>query len=141
MTPEQISSVQSSWSAVVPIAAQAADLFYDRLFTLDPKLRPLFPDDLGEQKKKLMSMIGRVVSALRTVDSVVPAIADLGRRHAGYGVTEADYATVASALLWTLQQGLGPSWTPDVEESWVAAYTLLSSVMIEAANQRVLAQA
>ena len=141
MTPEQIAHVQTSWAAVVPIADQAADLFYDRLFTIDPKLRPLFPDDLSEQKKKLMSMIGRVVSALRNVDSVVPAIQDLGRRHAGYGVTDADYGTVATALLWTLEQGLGPAFTPQVKESWVAAYTLLSSVMMAAARQRTMAPA
>jgi hemoglobin-like flavoprotein len=142
MTPEQIESVQTSWRAVVPIAGQAADLFYDRLFTLDPKLRPLFPEDLSEQKKKLMSMISRVVSALRDLSSVVPAIQDLGRRHVGYGVKTEDYSTVGAALLWTLEQGLGPAaWTDEVKQSWVAAYTLLSGAMLDAAKQPVEARA
>jgi hemoglobin-like flavoprotein len=136
MTPEQIETVQSTWRAVVPIADQAADLFYDRLFVLDERLRSLFPDDLTDQKKKLMSMIGRVVTALRDVNSIVPAVQDLGRRHVGYGVRDEDYATVAQALLWTLEKGLGEGWTPPVKESWVAAYTLLSGVMVDAAHQQ-----
>ena len=133
MTPEQVQSVQDTWKLVVPIADKAADLFYDKLFLMDPNLRPLFPADLVEQKKKLMAMIGRVVGALRDTASVVPAIMELGRRHAGYGTRKEDYATVGGALLWTLEQGLGTAWTPAVEESWIAVYTLLSGVMIDAA--------
>lgn len=135
MQEDQIAMIQESWRKVTPIADTAADLFYDRLFTLDGQLRPLFPEDLSEQKKKLMSMIARVVSALRDLGSLVPAVQDLGRRHGGYGVKPADYETVGAALLWTLEQGLGTAWTPEVKESWVAAYTLLSGVMIAAAEQ------
>jgi hemoglobin-like flavoprotein len=134
MTPFQIEHVQTTWRAVVPIASQAADLFYDRLFTLDERLQPLFPDDLTEQKKKLMAMIGRVVASLSDLPNIVPAVQELGRRHAGYGVKDDDYATVGAALIWTLEQGLGTAFTPEVKDSWVAAYTLLSSVMREAAR-------
>lgn len=130
MTPEQITHVQESWRAVTPIADKAADLFYDRLFILDGSLRKLFPEDLTEQKKKLMSMIARVVSALRDIGSMVPAIQELGRKHVGYGVNESDYATVGAALLWTLEQGLGAGFTPEVKDSWAAAYKLLSTTML-----------
>jgi nitric oxide dioxygenase len=140
MTPQQIDHVQSTWSAVVPIADTAADLFYDRLFALDGKLRPLFPDDLTEQKKKLMAMIGRVVSSLRDLGSIVPAVQDLGRRHVGYGVKDEHYATVAAALLWTLEKGLGDKFTPEVKDSWVAAYTVLSQTMIAAGQTQLSAQ-
>lgn len=136
MTPEQVQTVQDTWKAVVPIADKAADLFYDKLFLMDPGLRTLFPEDLTEQKKKLMSMIGRVVTALRDPSGVVPAIQDLGRKHVGYGVKKEDYSVVGGALLWTLEQGLGAAWTPDVKDSWVAAYTLLSGVMIDAASTK-----
>ena len=139
MTPEQIANVQTTWRAVVPIADKAADLFYDRLFEVDPKLRPLFPEELTEQKKKLMSMIGRVVAALNDLGSMVPAIQELGRKHVGYGVKDEDYGTVAAALLWTLEQGLEDAWTPVVKDSWVAAYTLLSGAMIDAGKQRIAA--
>ena len=61
MTPEQIKLVQESFKSVAPIAATAADLFYDRLFLIAPQARTLFPDDLSEQKKKLMAMLGAMV--------------------------------------------------------------------------------
>jgi nitric oxide dioxygenase len=135
MTPAQIDNVQSTWRAVVPIADVAADLFYDRLFEIDPRLRPLFPDQLAAQKQKLIAMIGRVVAALRDLDGIVPVIQELGRRHVGYGVNDRDYATVGSALLWTLEKGLGDAWTPAVKDSWNAAYGLLSRVMIDAGKR------
>ena len=108
MTPQQIDLVQSSFKKVVPIAGTAADLFYDRLFEIAPEVRPLFPQDLGEQKKKLMAMLGTAVGNLHKLDTILPAVKDLGSRHKGYGVTAAHYAPVGAALLWTLEKGLGP---------------------------------
>ncbi len=129
MTPAQVETVQTSWAKVTPIADQAAVLFYDRLFSLDPTLRGLFKPDLTEQRKVLMTMLGTAVGGLDKLDTIVPAVQALGRRHKGYGVTDAHYGTVAQALLWTLEQGLGKDFTPDVREAWTAAYGLLSGTM------------
>lgn len=133
MTPNQIALIQSSWAGVAPIQEQAADLFYTRLFELDPNLRPLFKGDMVEQGRKLMKMLGTVVDSIDKLASLVPAVQSLGRRHADYGVQDSHYDTVASALLWTLQQGLGSAFTADVEAAWVSAYTVLSKTMKEAA--------
>jgi len=134
MTPEQISQVQGSFAHVVPIADQAADLFYDRLFELDPSLRPLFKDDLRAQKRALVGMLVIVVNGLDKLDTIVPAVERLGRRHASYGVRYAHYATVGSALLWTLEQGLGDRFQPQTREAWTAAFTLLADTMKAAAR-------
>ena len=134
MTPDQIALVQESWQHVLPIRGTAAELFYTRLFSLDPALRPLFPDDMTEQRQKLMAMISTAVSGLDRVDTLVPAVQDLGRRHAAYGVKNEYYATVGAALLWTLEKGLEDAFTPDVKDAWTAAYTLLSSTMKDAAG-------
>ena len=139
MTPAEKSLVQTSFAKVAPIAEQAAALFYGRLFEMDPSLRPLFTGDLGEQGKKLMQMIGVAVKGLDTLDELVPAVKDLGRRHAGYGVTDAHYDTVAAALLWTLEKGLGNAFTPDVKKAWVAVYTLLATTMKSAAAESLAA--
>jgi hemoglobin-like flavoprotein len=112
MTPEQIALVQGSFAHVVPIAATAATLFYQRLFVLDPALRLLFPSDLSDQGRKLMTMLRVAVNGLDRLDTIVPAVHALGRRHVGYGVIDGHYATVGAALLWTLQQGLGDVFTP-----------------------------
>jgi hemoglobin-like flavoprotein len=133
MTPEQIKLVQESFKKVEPIAPQAADLFYDRLFQIAPDVKPLFPADLSAQKQKLMTMIGTAVTNLHQVEKIVPAVQELGKRHASYGVKESHYKPVGEALIWTLDKGLGAAFTQPVKEAWVAAYTTLASVMTEAA--------
>ena len=127
--------VQASFRKVVPIADVAAALFYARLFELDPSLRRLFRSDLDAQGRKLMHMLGVAVAGLDYLDRLVPNVQALGRRHVGYGVTDAHYATVGSALLWTLEQGLGQEFTPSVREAWTAVYTLLAEVMQQAAAE------
>lgn len=136
MTPHQIKLVQTSFAQVAPIAATAADLFYGRLFEIAPEVRAMFPDDLsGQKKKKLMAMLGTVVAGLSHVDTLLPAVRALGRRHAGYGVSAEQYAPVGAALLWTLEKGLGTAFTTEVEEAWSSAYTMLAGAMIDAARE------
>lgn len=137
MTPQQTALVQSTWSKVVPIQDQVARLFYDKLFEMDPSLRPLFKGDMVEQGRKLMAMINTAINGLSRLNEIVPAVQALGRRHVGYGVKEAHYETVGAALLWTLEQGLGPSFTPEVRQAWATAYGLLAGVMKEAAATAV----
>jgi hemoglobin-like flavoprotein len=134
MTPENQALVRESFAKVVPIAPQAAALFYERLFTLDPSLKPLFKGDMNEQGRKLMAMIGTAVANLGKLETILPAVQDLGRRHRGYGVPPASYDTVAAALLWTLGQGLGDAFTKPVEAAWTEAYTILAGVMKDAAT-------
>ena len=135
MTPEQIALVQDSFKSVVPIADTAADIFYGRLFEVAPQLRPMFPQDMSEQKKKLMQMIVVAVNSLHQIETIVEPVQDLGRRHVGYGVKDEHYEIVGGALLWTLGQGLGDAFTPEVEEAWAEAYGLLATVMKEAAAE------
>ena len=135
MTPEQVKLVQDSFKLVEPIAPQAADLFYGRLFEIAPAVRPLFPSDISGQKEKLMSMIGTAVNNLHQVEKIVPAVQELGRRHVAYGVTAAHYQPVGEALIWTLEKGLGDKFTPDVKAAWLATYTTLEGVMTAAAAE------
>jgi hemoglobin-like flavoprotein len=133
MTPEQVAMVQESFKKVVPIAGTAADLFYGRLFEIAPDVRPLFPQDLKEQKKKLIGMLATAVTNLHQVDKIMTAVQDLGRRHVGYGVTVKHYEPVGAALLWTLEKGLGDDFTPPVKAAWTETYLTLASVMQNAA--------
>lgn len=132
MTPQQIELVQTSFEKVVPIAGAAADLFYGRLFEIAPEVRPMFPQDMTQQKAKLMTMLGTAVTNLHRLDEILPAVKALGERHKGYGVTTAHYAPVGAALLWTLEQGLGPDFTPEVKDAWTETYTALAGVMTSA---------
>lgn len=133
MTPENQGLVRDSFARVALIAPQAAAMFYDRLFVLDPSLKLLFKGDMTEQGRKLMAMIGTAVANLGDLDTIIPAVQDLGRRHRTYGVQPRHYETVGAALLWTLEQGLGDAFTGPVKAAWTEAYTVLSSVMKEGA--------
>lgn len=133
MTPEQIALVQSSWARVAPIADQAADIFYDRLFETAPATRQLFAEDMTRQKRALMGMLATAVNGLSRLETILPAVQALGERHAGYGVEDSHYAVVGAALLHTLEKGLGDQFTPEVEAAWTEAYGALAGVMRQAA--------
>ncbi|MAT92042.1 MAG: hemin receptor [Halioglobus sp.] len=137
MTPEQVTLVKDSWAQVSPISEQAAELFYNRLFELNPDYRALFTGDMKSQGKMLMSMLNTAVASLDRLDAIVPAVQALGQRHVGYGVQEQDYAVVGEALLWTLGQGLGEDFTDEVKQAWTETYTTLAGVMIEASKAEV----
>lgn len=133
MTPQQVVLVQTSWQKVVPIKEKAAELFYGKLFELDPALKPMFRGDMAEQGRKLTAMLNTVVVKLDNLGEIVPAVQDLGKRHVAYGVDDAHYDTVGAALLWTLGAGLGDAFTPEVKEAWTKAYVTLAGAMKEAA--------
>jgi hemoglobin-like flavoprotein len=135
MTPEQTLLVKSSWEKVLPISDQAAELFYGRLFELDPELKSLFKGDMEEQGRKLMRMISTAVAALERLEAIVPAVQQLGVRHVGYGVRDEHYDTVGAALLWTLQQGLGEGFTAEVKQAWTSVYGVLADTMKSAAAE------
>jgi hemoglobin-like flavoprotein len=135
MTPSTIALVQESHGWVVPIAEQAAELFYQRLFETAPQVKPLFKGDMKEQGRKLMATIGVVVNALDRLESVLPAVKALAVRHVDYGVRDEHYDKVGAALLWTLQAGLGDRFTEAHKTAWLEAYMALSGVMREAAAQ------
>jgi hemoglobin-like flavoprotein len=133
LTEHQIALVQGTWRKVIPISAVAADLFYTKLFELDPGLRPLFPDQMAEQTKKLMQMIGVAVAGLNTLEAIVPAVEEMGRRHVAYNVRDEHYETVGAALLDTLDKGLGDDFTDEVRQAWTVTYTILATTMKNAA--------
>lgn len=136
MTPQQQELIRSTWAQVAPIADPAARIFYDRLFKLDPEIAPLFTfTDMELQRKNLMQTLTIVVKSIDSLETIVPAVEALGRRHAGYGVKASHYATVGRALLDTLEVGLGDAFTREARDAWAEAYEILASVMLAAAAQ------
>lgn len=136
MTPTQIELVQSTWEQVKPISEQAAELFYGRLFELDPSLKPLFKtDDMKEQGRKLMATLNLAVMSLTKLETILPAVQELGRKHVQYGVPDESYKTVGEALLWTLDKGLGDAFTEDVKDAWTQTYVTISTVMLDASHE------
>ncbi len=132
-----IKLVQDSFELVKPIAPVAAEIFYKKLFELDPKLKPMFPTKkegaMAEQGNILMTMLASAVAGLSALDKLIPILQDLGKRHVDYKVEKSHYDTVGAALLATLETGLGDAFTAEVKAAWAKVYTVMAEVMIEAA--------
>ena len=137
MHASQVALVQSTFDRVLPISDVMAGVFYDRLFHLDPSLRRLFNGDLRMQGKKLMDAMSIIIGNLNRPDRIVPGIRALGRRHAAYGVQSRHYTTVGEALLWTLEKGLGPEFTPEVRDAWTTVYGVLAATMKAGVEERL----
>jgi hemoglobin-like flavoprotein len=136
-TMTQIELVQRTFAVVAPLADDVAALFYRRLFEIDPSLQSMFRGDMTAQRRKLMVMLTAAVKGLPRLDRLVPVLQDLGRRHADYGVIESHYETVGNALIWTLEKGLGPDFTPEVKEAWTTVYGVLAATMKAGADERL----
>lgn len=141
VTSRQKTLVQDSFASLAPILDDAVALFYSRLFELDPAVRRMFPDEMAAQRRKLAQMLTAAVKGLDRLEQLVPVVQDLGRRHAGYGVTDSHYDTVGAALLWTLQKGLGSAFTSEMKDAWATVYTLLARTMKDAARPQASAAA
>jgi hemoglobin-like flavoprotein len=133
MTARQIELVQQSFGLVEPIIDDAAVLFYERLFEIDPSLRQMFQRPRREQARLLAQTLKVVVKGIDRPAQLRNAVKALGERHAGYGVRDENYATVGEALLWTLEAGLKDAFTSEVRDAWVAAYSWLAFTMQSAA--------
>ena len=130
ITPAQVELVQSSFQHVLPIADVAGMLFYERIFTLAPEARALFGDDIALQASRTMAAVKTAVDGLGDIDHVAPFLVRLGARHVRYGVQPEHFALVGEALLWTLEQGLGEAYTPDVHEAWTATFGVIARAML-----------
>lgn len=133
LSAEQKMMVQLSFGQIAISQEAVAETFYTRLFEVAPAVRLLFKGDINEQGIKLMQMVATAVASLDRLDEVVPAIHDLGRRHAAYGVQPEQYDTVGEVLLWTLESVLQDDFTPDVKAAWTEVYTVLASTAIAGA--------
>jgi hemoglobin-like flavoprotein len=135
VTPNEIASVKATWAKLIPIAEQAASVFYTRLFEIYPELRPLFQGDMDEQGRRIMGMIHSTVMSLDDPTPMVPKLRASGARHAAYGVRPEDYDKMADALLWTLGRLLGDDFTPESRAAWVSVYRDLAGAMLAGAGE------
>jgi hemoglobin-like flavoprotein len=133
MDEAQKTLVCETFAKIAPIADQAGALLYEKMFALDPDLRPLFKIDIATQGAKLMAVIATAVANLHRLGEILPTVRELGRRHVGYGVKDRDLDTGGVALLQTLEAALGNDFTPAVRDAWTACYQAITGEMKAAA--------
>lgn len=139
MEQKTVYLVQESFKKVLPIADTAVEIFYDKLFIIDPNLKHLFPKNeelMHSQRNKLRDMLASAVNGLSNLDALVPILQGLGRRHIDYKVEKAHYDSVGLALLQALETGLGDEFTPEIKDAWAEVYGVMASVMTEAAYEQ-----
>ena len=131
MTEDQKNLVRNSWKIIRDIDAMlVGDVFYSKLFADHPELRPMFPENMTAQYKKLVDMLSIIVARVDKLDELATEISEMAHRHAGYGVRPLHYKWVGNALIWTLQQGFGKDWTEEMHAAWSSCYTELSEMMM-----------
>jgi hemoglobin-like flavoprotein len=133
MRPDQIACIREAFDRLWPVNRRFADLFYARLFELDPTARTLFRGDLEGLKTKLLSMLATIVGAADRPEIFDSVVEDLGRRHALFGVTPAQYSAVGEALIWSLGEALGPALTRSRREAWSDFYKVVQLSMLRGA--------
>ncbi|MCF0065848.1 globin domain-containing protein [Dyadobacter chenwenxiniae] len=135
MTDRKTLTIKNTWSYVIAQPELAGELFYEKLFELDPTLRGMFPPDLGHQAQKLTDMITYMVRRMQAMPDIQKEIDALAVRHAGYGVHDAHYITVGGALLSTLEKLLEEHWDEECCQAWTELYNIWASSMIKASHE------
>jgi len=125
--------VQDSWTRVAEDQSGAANLFYSRLFELDPSIQYLFKGDLEDQKMRLMGMFNVAVRGLDKLDEMIPMFEALGKRHVSYSVLEEHYATMGKALLYMIEKRMGADFNPDLSAAWTEVFDRWAGAMLTGA--------
>ena len=132
MSQNNIALVKNSWAIVAQLEMEVVGgLFYNRLFEIMPSVKPMFSKTpMPEQSKKLLTMLSYVIGKLDKLEEIMDEVTKLARRHTQYGVKNEHYAAVGTALLWTLEQGLGELWNATLAAAWTEIYGILAGAMM-----------
>ena len=132
MSQNSIALVKNSWAIVAQLEMEVVGgLFYNRLFEIMPSVKPMFrKTPMPEQSKKLLTMLSYVIGKLDKLEEIMDEVTKLARRHTQYGVKDEHYAAVGTALLWTLEQGLGELWNAALAAAWTEIYGILAGAMM-----------
>jgi len=134
MNKRELERVQVSWEKVAPNADKFVQLFYNKLFELDPQLQSLFKRSMRMQGRKIMSMFSSAVEYMGHTEKVLPPLIAAGKRHIQYGVADKDYETVRQALMQTMSEALGEEFDSETRLAWELAYNSIQDIMKSACH-------
>jgi hemoglobin-like flavoprotein len=130
-----LDALETSFDHIAPRGDELMDVFYTRLFAVAPAVKPLFAGtDLKRQKAMLLAALVLLRRSLRDLDSVTPALRELGARHVRYGALPEHYPVVGKVLIFSMAQVAGAAWTPDYEQAWTEAFTVVAGAMLDGAQ-------
>lgn len=135
MNGEVIDRLEKSFNLLAPRGPELVDRFYAHLFSRHPALRPMFPDDMSGQKKKLLASLVLVIGNIRAVEKLEKPLADMGRRHVGYGAEAEHYPVIRDTLVSVMADMAGEAWSDQLSDDWAGALDFMASVMLKGAQQ------
>ncbi len=134
MEQAMIERLESSFNLLAPRGPELVDRFYAHLFSENPGLRPMFPSDMGDQKKKLLASLVLVIENIRNTEKLGQPLHDLGARHVGFGTAPEHYPVVRDTLISVMADMAGEAWNDQLTQDWNGALDFVSSVMLEGAK-------
>ena len=129
MDSYDISVLEKSFKVIASQQALISERFYDRLFQAAPSLRSMFPEDMTQQRSKLMASLGSIVASLRSSADLKAILAGLRARHIGYGADNSHYEIVGNELLSAIDDVLGDAFTDEYRKVWTIAYGHIMDAM------------
>lgn len=134
-----LKALETSFDLVAPRGDELMDVFYSRLFTTAPAVRPLFPaTDLQRQKTMLLGTLVLLRKSLRDLEAIVPKLRDLGARHVAYGAQPEHYPVVGEVLIASMAEIADSAWMPEYEQAWSEAFGIVATAMLEGAESAKL---
>ena len=131
-----LNTLETSFDLIAPRGEELVDVFYARLFQAAPAVEPLFAHtDMRKQKSMLLAILVLLRKSLRDLDGIAPKLRDLGARHVGYGARPEYYPIVAQTMLDSMAEIAGEAWTPEIAAAWGEALGVVTSVMLEGAEE------
>ena len=130
-----IERLETSFNLLAPRGPELMDRFYAHLFSKHPALRPMFPADMAEQKKKLLASLVLVMENIRNAQMLEQPLHDMGRRHVGYGAGPEHYPVVRDTLVSVMADMAGDAWDDQLSSDWNQALDFVASVMLQGARQ------
>ena len=134
MDSVMIARLEKSFNLLAPRGPELVDRFYAQLFSKHPALRPMFPADMSEQKKKLLASLVLVIENIRDAQKLEQPLQDLGARHAGFGAQAEHYPVIRDTLVSVMAEMAGEVWNDQLTQDWNGALDFVSSVMLEGAK-------
>lgn len=129
-----VTRLRATYVILQPNAQRLAELFYAKLFAAAPSHRSIFASDLSVQATKLAAALEAVVRNLENPRANIEVLSDLGRRHAGYGVTPEHYRLAIDCLLDAMRELGGNALEERSLIEWRVALRLIADQMIIGAH-------
>jgi len=129
LTANQKRLIRESILKLEPAFDLVGQLFFFKLYRLDPSFRDRFSGPAEIQSRKFMAGLKLGILSLNHEDGLAPTLKLLGVSHRQFGIKVRHYRMMAKALIWTLERSLEKRFTRETKEAWSALLTQITRIL------------